>query len=108
MTLVAVTILALAAGAVLGTIFYGGLWFTLRRLPGSPSPARLMITSYFWRMAVCLASFYLIARAGGWQALVICMAGFLAARTVMVRRFGPGEGRTAFKTGREANRGNQS
>lgn len=87
-------ILSLAAGAVLGVFYLGGLWLTLRRLPGAKNPGLLMLFSFFGRTAVVTAGLYLMAE-GGLDRLAAGVAGFLIVRAVMVRRMGPAKSRTA-------------
>jgi F1F0 ATPase subunit 2 len=72
-------ILAFIGGLLLGTIFFGGLWFTVRKLVNSKIPALLFLGSFILRVSVTLIGFYYIST-GSWQRLLICMAGFITAR----------------------------
>ena len=72
-------ILAFILGLLLGTIFFGGLWFTIRKLVASKIPALLFLGSFILRVGITLAGFYFIS-SGRWQRLLICMAGFITAR----------------------------
>jgi F1F0 ATPase subunit 2 len=81
-------ILALAAGIVLGTFYFGGLWLTVRRLPTAQRPALLSLLSFFARLGVVLSGFYLVMD-GHWQRLLACLLGFLGVRFLLVRRWGP-------------------
>jgi F1F0 ATPase subunit 2 len=81
-------VLALVLGAALGVFYFGGLWYTVLRLPETRNPALLTFLSYLGRMAVVLAGFYLLS-GGNWQRLVASLVGFLAARQVMIRRYRP-------------------
>jgi F1F0 ATPase subunit 2 len=76
--------LALCAGFALGTAFFGGLWWTVRR--GLPSQwAGLWFTgSFLLRTAVTVTGFYFIAL-GGWKTLTGCLLGFACSRLVVVR-----------------------
>jgi F1F0 ATPase subunit 2 len=67
------------AGIGLGTFFFGGLWWTIRRGTSSPCPARWFLGSALLRMGVALAGFYFIG-GGEWPRLVACFVGFLVAR----------------------------
>lgn len=80
--------LALAAGAVLGVFYFGGLWWTTQRLLTVSNPAPLAFASFVVRTAVTLGGFYLAA-SGHWMRLLVCLAGFLLARTVLLGRWGP-------------------
>jgi F1F0 ATPase subunit 2 len=76
------------AGALLGGFFFGSLWFTVRQLPTTGWPMRLIIGSYFGRMAIALLGFYLIMQ-GNWQRAVAGLLGFIAVRLILVRRLQP-------------------
>jgi F1F0 ATPase subunit 2 len=76
--------LAGAAGALLGLLFFGGLWWTLSRAFGSPRPALWVGGSLLFRMACAAAGFVLVS-AGDWRRLVSCLLGFWTARWLIVR-----------------------
>ncbi len=70
------------AGLFLGAIFFGGLWWTIRKGLASLHPARWFFGSLIVRLAVTLAGFYLIGK-GDWHRLVGCLLGFIAARLLV-------------------------
>ena len=72
-------IIACVAGAALGVIFFGGLWWTVRKGLSSNQPALWFMGSLLIRMSIVLAGFLLIGR-GHWQRLVSCLAGFIMGR----------------------------
>ncbi len=76
--------LPFAAGAVLGTLFFGGLWWTVRRALVARLPAAWLIASFVARTALVLAGFIVV---GGnqWQRWLVVLAGFIAARVVVAR-----------------------
>lgn len=76
--------LALLAGGVLGLIFFGGLWWSVKRGMVSPRPVLWFLGSMLLRMAVTLSGFYLVAD-GQWQRLMICVLGFVLARFVVMQ-----------------------
>jgi F1F0 ATPase subunit 2 len=76
--------LALMAGLLLGAIFFGGLWWTVRKGISSKSPAFWFLGSMLLRMSIVLAGFYFIGR-GDWQRLVVCLLGFIIARIIVMR-----------------------
>lgn len=81
----ALTMLAiLAAGMVLGLVFFGGLWWTLRRGLASPHPARWFVLSLLVRVAVVLGGITLVSD-GQWQRLLACLLGFWLARVLVLR-----------------------
>jgi F1F0 ATPase subunit 2 len=72
------------AGVLLGAIFFGGLWWTVRKVVVAPSPVLWMFCSFQLRMAIALLGFYFVA-SGGPAKLIACLAGFLIARVVALR-----------------------
>jgi F1F0 ATPase subunit 2 len=79
-----VLLLALVAGIFLGAIFFGGLWWTVRRALSSRQAAIWFAGSLFLRMAIVISGFYYVMQ-GDWRRLVVCLAGFLLARICVVR-----------------------
>ena len=82
--------LALAMGVLLGAIFYGGLWWTVRRGVSSKRVALWFFGSLLLRMGVALAGFYFVA-GGHWERLLLCLLGFVIARIVVTRLTRPAE-----------------
>ncbi|HWB25691.1 MAG TPA: ATP synthase subunit I [Chitinophagaceae bacterium] len=75
---------ALLAGAIIGVIFFGGLWLTTKKAVTSRLPAVWVLGSFFLRIFIALTGFYIVSQ-GNWHRLVICMVGFLAARFFSIR-----------------------
>jgi F1F0 ATPase subunit 2 len=71
--------LSCMAGAGLGAIFFGGLWWTVRKGLASPRPALWLFGSALLRMGIALAGFYFVGHAH-WDRLVACLVGFVLAR----------------------------
>src|SRR5664280_2249561 len=76
-------ILAFIGGLLLGTIFFGGLWLTVRKLVISKIPALWVLGSFILRVSITLIGFYYIS-SGSWQRLLICVAGFIIARFAVI------------------------
>jgi F1F0 ATPase subunit 2 len=74
--------LAGAAGMGLGAMFFGGLWWTVRKGASSTKPALWFIGSLLVRMSAAMAGLYVIGR-GHWERIVVCLVGFLMARLVV-------------------------
>jgi F1F0 ATPase subunit 2 len=70
---------ALAAGMVLGTAFFGGLWWTVSRSLTTAVPAVWFGLSAVLRMAVVVSGLYCFARLG-LPSLIACLCGLLIAR----------------------------
>jgi F1F0 ATPase subunit 2 len=82
--------MALLAGLVLGAIFYGGLWWTVRRSVSSKTLSLWLIGSFALRAITAVAGFYFISQ-GDWRRLLGCLLGFVIARvgvTLLTRRLG--------------------
>lgn len=77
------------SGSVLGGIFYGGLWWTVRKSMVSINPAFWVLSSLLVRMGISLGGFYFVisSELGGapWQRLLLCLFGFLMARLLVTR-----------------------
>ena len=76
--------LAWMAGGALGVIFFGGLWWTVRKGVFSSQPASWFMVSLLLRMGITLAGFYFIGR-GDWKRMVLSLVGFVMARLVVTR-----------------------
>lgn len=75
---------ALSVGLLSGTMFFGGLWWTVRTGTAARNPAAWFPVSLLLRAGLSAVGFYYVA-ADGWQALLLCMGGFLIARAAMFR-----------------------
>ncbi|MBE0689599.1 MAG: ATP synthase subunit I [Anaerolineae bacterium] len=75
-------VLALVIGVLLGAMFFGGLWWTVRKGVSSTQPAFWFFGSLLLRMSIALAGFYFIGR-GHWERLLLCLLGFVVARIVV-------------------------
>lgn len=74
----------MAVGAVLACGYFGGLWMTVRRLPGRSRPGRAVLESFLVRSAGLLAAVYGLSAAAP-RVVLPLMAGFLVARTLWIR-----------------------
>lgn len=75
---------ALLAGMLLGAVFFGGLWWTVRKGVASPRPASWFLGSLLLRTGIALAGFYFVSGAD-WKRLLACLLGFIVARLVVTR-----------------------
>ena len=76
--------LVLVTGALLGTIFFGGLWWTVLKGVSSKQPALWFFSSLLLRTGIALAGFYFTAH-GHWERLLVCLLGFIIARLIVTR-----------------------
>jgi F1F0 ATPase subunit 2 len=77
-------LLALLIGLLSGALFFGGLWWTVRKGTAARNPAVWFPVSLLLRACLFAVGFY-FAAAEGWQALLLCMGGFLIARGTIFR-----------------------
>jgi F1F0 ATPase subunit 2 len=75
---------ALVMGVLLGAMFFGGLWWTVRKGVSSQRPALWFFGSLLLRMTIALAGFYVVS-GGHWERLLVCLLGFVTARLIVTR-----------------------
>jgi F1F0 ATPase subunit 2 len=90
--------IGLVVGILAGTGYFGGLWWTVRRLPSCGNPGRMLFGSFLCRVLIMAGVLFLAA---GRQPLIYLGAalGFIAARLVMSRIYGPDASGPAIKRG---------
>jgi len=86
---------AALAGFVIGTFFFGGLWWTVRYAIRGKRPALLFMISLFVRFGLALTGFYFIG-SGHPDRLIACLLGFLVSR-VLIGRFLRASGRRTVR-----------
>ncbi len=74
----------LAVGLTLGILFFGGLWFTVKKALTSKKPALWFVGSLILRLGITLLGFYYITMED-WRRLLLCLFGFLIARFMVMR-----------------------
>jgi F1F0 ATPase subunit 2 len=79
---------AFALGTVVGSLYFGGLWWTVRQLPALKRPGLFLLLSLFVRLGVALPLFYLIMD-GRWERLLAAVLGFMVVRAFLARRLRP-------------------
>jgi F1F0 ATPase subunit 2 len=84
---IVILVLAFAAGLILGGFYFIALWRTVRKLPDTSRPLRLMLGSFVVRMAIVLPGFYFVM-GGHWERLLVALAGFILMRKILTHRFG--------------------
>lgn len=76
-------VLAFIGGMLLGTLFFGGLWFTVKKAVASKIPALWVLGSFILRVTITLTGFYFISL-GNWKKQIVCMIGFILARFFVI------------------------
>jgi F1F0 ATPase subunit 2 len=79
---------ALGAGGIIGAIFFGALWWTVRKGLTSKKPSLWFFGSLVVRTILALAGFYFVS-GGEWKKLLACLLGFVIARVIVIRLTGP-------------------
>jgi len=87
LAVVASYLASFVAGLVLGLVFFGGLWLTVKQLERTANPGLLFTVSFAVRaVAVCVG--IVLVGAGQWQRYALCLAGFIVMRMILTRRWG--------------------
>jgi F1F0 ATPase subunit 2 len=76
--------LAFIAGCLLGALFFGGLWWTVRKGTSSRHPARWFLGSLVVRMSLVLTGLAFVS-GGRLDRLLLCLLGIATARPVVTR-----------------------
>lgn len=77
-------VLAWLVGLLLGTMFFGGLWWTVRKCLASKRPMLWLLSSLLLRTSITLIGIYVVAD-GHWQRMLLCLLGFIMARLIVTR-----------------------
>lgn len=71
--------IAFSAGLALGAVFYGGLYWTVKKGLASHYAGWWFTASLWLRLGIAAGGFYLIGQ-DDWRRYLICFAGFIIAR----------------------------
>ncbi len=71
----------------LGTLYFSGLWNTVKKLPDTERPFASLLWSFVLRASLVLAGFYM-AMGSSWERLAAALLGFILMREILVRRLG--------------------
>ncbi len=78
---------ALGLGVAIGLFYFGGLWWTVRRMPTARRPELWILVGFYARAGLGLTAIF-FASGGRWDGLMACVIGFMAARMLLTRRIG--------------------
>lgn len=79
---------AVGMGLLLGGTYFGGLWWTVRRMSLRRYPLGFYFASLIGRLAVLLGAFYGLLGDSSGPRLVAALVGFIAARLLLIRLLG--------------------
>jgi len=74
---------ALLAGLLIGIVFFGGLWWTVRHSLLSKWPAVWFFGSLLVRTAFAVSAFYALSRWADWRLLAVALVGLMGGRFVV-------------------------
>jgi len=77
-------LLTFLLGLISGVLFFGGLWFTVKKALGAKTPALWFLLSFIMRTSITLFGFYFASAT--WQSLLTCLSGFIIAR-YLIKQF---------------------
>ena len=75
---------AVVAGILLGGMFFGGLWWTVRQGLSSQRVALWFLGSLLLRLSLVLVGFYFVL-GDSWQRLLAGLLGFTVSRPIVTR-----------------------
>ncbi len=75
---------AVVAGILLGGMFFGGLWWTVRQGLSSQRAALWFLGSLLLRLSLVLVGFYFVL-GDSWQRLLAGLLGFTVSRPIVTR-----------------------
>lgn len=75
-------VISLVAGVLIGVLFFGGLWWTVKKIVTSERPALWSMGSMWLRMITTMAGFHFVSQ-GSWERLLVCFLGFFLARLIV-------------------------
>ncbi len=69
-------------GLALAVVYFGGLWWTVRRLDAARRPGLLLSVSTILRLALVIGVLAMLVT-DHWRDFFICLAGFLIGRALL-------------------------
>ncbi|TKB27462.1 ATP synthase subunit I [Desulfopila sp. IMCC35006] len=79
-------------GLILGGLYFGGLWLTVRKIPTSRAPHKLLLVSTALRLGTTLLILYIVGREYP-SVFLGMLPGFFGSRYFVLRRVGVTDGR---------------
>ena len=85
---ISILLVMLSAGAIIGILFFGGLWLTLNKLTEAKSWSLWLGVSFLLRITMAAAGFWYFG-AGDWRRILALITGFTIVRFISVKRLRP-------------------
>lgn len=81
-------IIQCVAGAIIGVLYFGGLWLTLNQLTESRRWGLWLGVSFLVRATLTVTAFWFLG-AGDWRRLLALATGFTIVRFLSIKRIRP-------------------
>ncbi len=81
----ATVVVAILIGILLGVVFFGGLWITVRKIGETDQFATRYFASFVIRMAIMIGGLFLVLKLGI-VPLFFAVSAMLLVRVLMIRR----------------------
>jgi F1F0 ATPase subunit 2 len=78
---------SLLGGGLIGLVYFGGLWVTIRYVTEKQGANWLLLASFAGRAVVAVAAFVWLVN-GRLPDLIATLIGFFLMRTILIRRLG--------------------
>jgi F1F0 ATPase subunit 2 len=78
---------SLLGGGLIGLVYFGGLWLTIRYVTEKQGPNWLLLASFVGRAVIAVAAFVWLVN-GRLPDLIAALIGFFLMRTILIRRLG--------------------
>ena len=75
-------------GFILGFFYFGGLYWTLKRITGKRGTKFLLLVSFFIRTTVAMLGFWLVLRQA-FIPFILTFLAFMFARFLITKKLGP-------------------
>lgn len=92
--------LAALAGAFLGILYFGGLWWTIQRISQAGQSVWLLAVSFILRTVLVIGGFFIITD-GKLERLAVSMLAFFVTRFFFIKYFQPQAERSTKTNGNQ-------
>ena len=85
---ISVLLAMVSAGAIIGILYFGGLWLTLNKLTEAGSWSLRLGVSFLARATMAVAGFWFLGD-GDWRRILALTTGFTIVRFLSIKRLRP-------------------
>jgi F1F0 ATPase subunit 2 len=78
---------SLLGGGLIGLVYFGGLWLTIRYMTEKQGSNWLLLASFVGRAVIAVAAFVWLVN-GRLPELIAALIGFFLMRTILIRQVG--------------------